>query len=196
MAAPIKLNLKIYQGSTFKQVLRWESATKVYVPITSISKSAPVVVTAPGHQIPVGWRARITGAGGMKEINQLDYQIATETTLDTVTFNQVNSLGFTTYTSGGILEYNKPVQLNNLTARMQIREKVNSPTVIHELTTQNGGIAFNDTYKTITLTIPDSATTAFSFTSGVYLLEFANSGSGEVYPFAKGSVSLEREVTR
>jgi hypothetical protein len=196
MAAPIKLNLKIYQGSTFKQVLRWESSTKVYVPITNISKSAPVVITAPNHGIPLGWRARVTGAGGMKEVNLLDYQIATETTADTITFNQVNSLGFTAYTSGGILEYNKPVQLNNLTARMQIREKVNSPTIIHELTTQNSGIVFNDTYKTITLNIPDSATTAFAFTSAVYLLEFVNTGSGEVYPFAKGSVSLEREVTR
>jgi hypothetical protein len=196
MAAPIKLNLKIYQGSTFKQVLRWESSTKVYVPITNISKSAPVVITAPGHLIPVGWRARVVNAGGMKELNALDYQIATETTSDTVTFNQVNSLGYTTYTSGGILEYNKPVQLNNLAARMQIREKVNSPTIIHELTTQNSGIVFNDAYKTITLNISDAATTAFNFTSAVYLLEFINNGSGEVYPFAKGSVSLEREVTR
>jgi hypothetical protein len=196
MAAPIKLNLKVYQGSTFKQILRWESSTKVYVPITNISKSAPVVITAPGHQIPVGWRARVTGAGGMKELNALDYQIATETTADTVTFNQVNSLGFAAYTSGGILEYNKPVQLNNLTARMQIREKVNSPTVIHELTTQNSGIVFNDAYKTITLNISDATTTAFNFTSAVYLLEFINNGTGDVYPFAKGSVSLEREVTR
>lgn len=196
MAAPIKLNLKIYQGSTFKQVLRWESSTKVYVPITNISKSAPMVVTAPNHQIPLGWRARITNAGGTKEANALDYQIATEITNDTVTFNQVNSLAFTTYTSGGILEYNKPVQLNTLTARMQIREKVTSTTIIHELTTQNSGIVFDNTYKTITLTIPDTATTAFNFTNAVYLLEFVNTGSGEVYPFAKGSVSLEREVTR
>jgi hypothetical protein len=196
MAAPIKLNLKVYQGSTFKQVLRWESSTKVYVPITNISRSAPVVITAPNHQIPLGWRARITNAGGIKEINQLDYQIATETTQDTVVFNQVNSLAYTAYTSGGILEYNKPVQLSNLTARMQIREKLNSPTVIHELTTQNSGIVFDNTLKTITLTISDSATTQFNFTSAVYLLEFVNTASGEVYPFARGSVSLEREVTR
>lgn len=196
MSAPIKLNLKIYQGSTFKQVLRWESSTKVYVPITNISKNAPMVVTAPNHGIPVGWRAKITNAGGMKEANALDYQIATEITADTITFNQVNSLAFTTYTSGGILEYNKPVQIGNLTARMQIREKVTSDTIIHELTTQNGGIVFNDTYKTITINIPDSATAQFNFTSAVYLLEFVDNITGEVYPFAKGSVSLEREVTR
>lgn len=124
MAAPIKLNLKIYQGSTFKQVLRWESATKVYVPITNISKGAPVVVTAANHAVPLGWRARVTNAGGMKEINQLDYNIVTQTTQDTVTFNQVNSLSFTAYTSGGVLEYNQPAPISGLTARMQIREKL------------------------------------------------------------------------
>lgn len=195
MAAPIKLNLKIYQGSTFKQVLRWESATKVYVPITNISKGAPVVVTAANHAVPLGWRARVTNAGGMKEINQLDYNIVTQTTQDTVTFNQVNSLSFTAYTSGGVLEYNQPAPISGLTARMQIREKLASSTILHELTTENGGIVFDNTYKTITLTIPDEITAALQFTSGVYTLEFTNI-NGETSTFARGSVTLEREVTR
>lgn len=195
MAAPIKLNLKIYQGSTFKQVLRWESATKVYVPITNITKSAPIVITAAGHGIPLGWRARVTNAGGMKEINQLDYNTVTEATTDTVVFNQVNSLGFTTYTGGGVLEYNQPVSLAGITARMQIREKLGSTTVLHELTTENGGVVFDNVLKTITLVIPDETTTTLQFTSAVYTLEFINT-AGEVRTFARGSVSLEREVTR
>ena len=29
MTSPVKLNFKVYQGSTFKEVLRWESSTKV-----------------------------------------------------------------------------------------------------------------------------------------------------------------------
>jgi hypothetical protein len=192
---PVKINYKIYQGSTFKQVLRWESATKVYVPITNITRSAPVVVTAVNHALPVGWRTRVVNAGGMKEINLLDYQIATNTTTDTVTFNQVNSLAYTAYTSGGVLEYNLPVPLTGITARMQLREKLTSSAVIHELTTQNGGIVFDNTYKTITLTIPDEITVNFNFTSGVYTLEFQTAG-GEVSTFARGSVSLEKEVTR
>jgi hypothetical protein len=195
MAAPIKLNLKLYQGSTFKQILRWESSTKVYVPITNITKSAPLVVTAASHAIPVGWRARVTNAGGMKEVNALDYQIATSTTSDTVTFNQVNSLGFTTYTSGGVLEYNQPVSLTGLVARMQIREKLGSPIVLHELTTQNGGVVFDNEYKTITITIPDNITAGFTFSSAVYTLEFEDL-NGETSTFAKGNISLEKEVTR
>lgn len=196
MAAPIKLNLKIYQGSTFRQVLRWESSTKVYVPITAIARSAPITITAPAHGIPVGWRARATNVGGMKEVNLLDYNIVTGTTPDTVTFNQVNSLAFTAYTSGGVLEYNQPAPIVNLKARMQIREKLTSETFVHELTTENGGIVFDDALKTITLIISDTITTGFTFTSAVYLLEFENTNTGETFPFSKGSVSLEREATR
>lgn len=195
MSSPIKLNLKVYQGSTFKQVLRWEASTKVYVPITNITKSAPVVITAPNHGAPLGWRARVTNVSGMKEINSTEYNTITYTTLDTVTFNQVNSLGYTTYTSGGVLEYNSPIPLNGYSARMQIREKITSDTVIHTLTTSNGGITFDDTVKTITLTIPDSVTAAFNFTTAVYSLEFINY-SQEVMTFATGSIALQKEVTR
>jgi hypothetical protein len=194
MAAPIKLNLKVYQGSTFRQVLRWESSTKVYAPITNITRSAPVTITAPVHNLPLGWRARVTNAGGMKEINQLDYQTATETTSNTVVFNQVNSLAFTAYTGGGVLEYNQPVNLGGYTARMQIREKLNSTVVVHTLTTENGGIVLDNNVKTITLTIPDEVTELFSFASAVYDLEFIL--GGEVIPFATGTLTLQREVTR
>lgn len=195
MSSPIKLNLKVYQGSTFKQVLRWEASTKVYIPITNITKSAPVVITAPNHGAPLGWRARVTNVSGMKEINSTEYNTITYTTLDTVTFNQINSLGYTAYISGGVLEYNQPISLNGYSARMQIREKITSDTVIHTLTTSNGGITFDDTVKTITLTIPDSVTASFNFTSAVYSLEFINY-SQEVMTFATGSITLQKEVTR
>lgn len=195
MTTPIKLNLKIYQGSTFKQVLRWESSTKVYVPITDILKSAPIVITAPNHNIPVGWRARVTNAGGMKEVNLLDYNIVTSTTQDTITFNQVNSLAFSSYTSGGVLEYNQPMSLMGLSARMQLREKLTSDTVLYELNTGNGGIVFDNLYKTITLTIPDNITANFVFTTAVYTMELEYP-NGDTSTFAKGSVSLEKEVTR
>lgn len=194
MTSPVKLNLKIYQGSTFRQVLRWESSTKVYVPITNISKSAPVVITAANHAAPLGWRVKVVGAGGMKEINALDYQTVTDKTTDTVTLNQVNSLGFTTYTSGGVLEYNQPVALNGYTARMQIRAKLDSDTVLHSLTTENGGILLDNANKTITMYIADETTQTFTFKAAVYDLELIS--GGEVTALASGSITLVREVTR
>lgn len=195
MASPIKLNLKVYQGSTFRKVLRWESSTRVYVPITGIQKSAPVVVTAPNHGVPVGWRARVVGAGGMKEINSSDYATVTATTTDTVVFNEINSLAYTAYTTGGVLEYNTPVNLSNYTARMQIRADVDSSEVIYTLTTENSGIVFDNTLKTITLNIPAAITAEFDFELAVYGLELVYYNQ-DVIPFAGGNISLQREVTR
>lgn len=194
--APTKINFKIYQGSTFKEVLRWESSTKVYAPITGINKSAPVVITAVGHTIPVGWRTKITNVAGMKEINSSDtYHIVTDVATNSVTINAINALGYTDYTSGGVLEYNAPIDLTGFTARMQIRAKLDDATVIHEMTTENSGIVINNTNKTIDLIIPAATTAEFTFKSAEYSLELV-SGTGEVTPFAGGVITLIKEVTR
>ena len=193
-AQPVKLNLKIIQGSTFRETFRWESSEKVYVPITNITKSAPMVVQADNHGVPPGWRAKITGATGMKEVNSEDYRVVTGITANSLTFNAVNALNYTTYIGGGVLEYNKPIDLTGVTARMQIREKITSSSVIEELTTENSKIFVDNTLKTITLLLPASTTMGYTFTTAVYSLEIVR--SGEVIPMLYGSVSLDREVTR
>jgi hypothetical protein len=192
--APSKLNLKIFQGSTFAEVLRWESSTKIYIPITGITKAAPVVITAPAHGIPVNWRTKVTNVVGMKEINSTDYYVVTAVANNSITLNDVNSLSYTAYTSGGVLEYNQPVDLAGYTARMQIREKVTSSTFIKELTTINGGIVIDNTAKTITINISATDTAALTFKSAVYSLELVTGGT--VIPFVYGSVSLDTEITR
>jgi hypothetical protein len=114
MQQPVKLNYKVYQGATFQQTYRWESETKVYVPIQSIAKAAPCIITTQQtHSLPIGWRFRIVGAGGMKEINSQgdDFYLSTQTTSTTIEINAINSLNYTTYTSGGVVEYNQPVLL-------------------------------------------------------------------------------------
>ncbi len=194
MASPTKINFKIYQGSTFQETLRWESALKVYTPITNITKTAPIVIQADNHGVPQGWRVKITGALGMKEVNTGEYVTATSVTANSITVNSVNALGYTTYTGGGVLEYNQPVDLAGFTARMQIRAKLEDTVVIKELTTENGLIAINNTTKTITLNISATDTAAFSFQTAVYSLELVN--GAVVTPFANGTMTLVREVTR
>lgn len=195
MATPVKVNFKIYQGSTFKEVIRWESNVITYKPITGITKAAPMVVTAVGHSIPLGWRAKITDVVGMKEINSSDnYLIATTTTTDTITFNEVNSSGYTAYTSGGTLYYNAPSSLSGVTARMQIRAKVNSTTTLDELTTENGKIVIDDTAKTITVLVSATDTALYTFSSAVYSLEVI---SGVIVtPLIYGNITLDKEITR
>ena len=195
---PAKINYKIYQGSTFKEVYRWESQTKQYANITAITKAAPCVITAPAHTIPQGWRVRVTGVSGMKEINMVaedSYYIATSEATNQVTLNQINSSNYTTYTSGGVLEWNYPISLVGYTAKMQIRETVDSPTVILELTHLNGGIILDTTNYTITVTMTSTQTAAFSFPTAVYSLELTDS-SANVTTFIQGNLTLIAEVTR
>jgi hypothetical protein len=198
MQQPAKINYKVYQGATFQEIYRWESETKVYIPISQISKSAPcVITTTTSSSLPVGWRFRVVGAGGMKEINTNEdtWYIATGVSGTQITINQVNSLGYTQYTSGGVVEYNDWVSLAGLTARMQIRETVESPTVIYQCGTQTGEIVLDQTYKTIQLTIPAGITEDFTFETAVYSIELVNQ-QGVVTPFLTGNMVLVKEVTR
>jgi hypothetical protein len=194
MSAPTKINFKVYQGSTFNETLRWESAFKTYVPITAILSTAPLTVTASGHTMPVGWRAKITGVVGMVELNTLDYIVSTNCDTNTVTFNSVNPVGFKPYISGGVLEYYTPHDLAAITARMQIRPKVESTTILDELTTENGKIVINDTTKTISIVIPAAETELYTFKTAVYSLELIDGTT--VIPFIYGNMTLDNEITR
>lgn len=199
MSAPAKINFKMYQGATFRQDLRWESETKTYATITNVSKTAPVQITLANatQAPPIGWRARVTHVAGMREINMSDdtYQIVTSVTGNTVEFNQVNSLGYSTYTGSGVLEYNTPVSLAGYTARMQIREKLTDSTPLLSLTTQNGGLILDNTAKTITIVISAEQSALLKFSQAVYDLEFT-AADGEVTRFAEGSFLFKQEVTR
>lgn len=191
---PTKVNFKVYQGSTFTEVLRYESSTKVYTPITAIFKAAPMVVTANSHGMVAGWRCKISNVVGMTEVNSLDYIVASSVTTNDLTFNSINSAGFKDYVSGGILEYNAPVDLTGMTARMQIREKVTSTEMLDELTTENGMIVINNSAKTIVVQIPATDTQLYTFKSAVYSLELITGTT--VIPFIYGNITLDKEVTR
>ena len=195
MQAPVKLNFKMYQGSTFKEVLRRETSTKVYVPITGITQAAPVVITAPSHGCPVGWRTKVTNVLGMTDINSSEvYHTVTGTTNDTVTINAVNAIGYKAYVSGGVLEYNEPFNLTGVTARMQLRSKITDTVSIDDYTTENGKIVINTTDKTIAILVDAVTTASYTFASVVYSMELIN--GTEVIPFITGTISLEKEITR
>ena len=88
-----------------------------------------------------------------------------------------------------------PVDLTGCTARMQVRPEVESPTVLLELTTANGGITLGGVAGTIELFVSDDASTLFTWTAGVWDLEIEFPG-GDVRRLAQGSISVSPEVTR
>lgn len=192
-------NLAIRQGSTFTRVLRWEVEPVVFKTITAITQAAPARITAASHGLATGWRAAVESVGGMVELNALhsppwasDYHTVTVVDPNTITLDGVNSSRYTAYTSGGVLRYYTPQSLGGCTARMAIKDMVGG-TVLHTLTTENGGIALDDTNHTITLTISAADTAAFTWTRGVWDLEVVD-GAEVNAPFS-GTVTVEREVT-
>ena len=196
---PAKISYKIYQGSTFQETLRWESETKQYAPISNITNAAPcVITTSTAHGVPLNWRVRVTGVSGMKDINTISedsYYLVTGKTSNTLTLNQVNSAAYAAYTSGGIVEYNTPIPITGYTAQMQIRETVESTTVLHEMTTANNGIIIDPINYTISLNISSAVTGTFTFDAAVYSCELTDN-QGNVIPFLSGGISLVKEVTR
>jgi hypothetical protein len=91
-----------------------------------------------------------------------------------------------------------PVDLTGYLARMQIRETLDSPQPLYELTTPDqdaGGITIDGPAGTIDLLISDDDTAALTWLHGVYDLEI-EAPDGDVTKLLKGEVTVEREVTR
>lgn len=88
-----------------------------------------------------------------------------------------------------------PIDLTGCRARMQVRAEIGSPTVLLELTTENGGITLGGAAGTIDLYAGATATAAFTWEGGVFDLEIVHPG-GDVTRLAQGTVSVSPEVTR
>lgn len=173
----------------------------VYRDIQFISQSAPVRITVPTDGLPDGWRVAISNCKGMPEINAVANEIIDSdyhqvTVIDTlnIDLNDINAVGFKPYQSGGVLQFNTPVDMDGFTARMQIRDKIGGK-VLFTLDTASGGIAIDNIKRTITLNL--SATTTAGITTwkkGVYELEMT-SATGEVTSLLSGSVAVIAEIT-
>jgi hypothetical protein len=90
-----------------------------------------------------------------------------------------------------------PIDLSGYTARMQIREKLKSETVILDLTTENGRITIDVGEETTTLTlyVDPETTAAITVAKGVYDLEIIDTND-DVYRLMQGAVTIIPEVTR
>jgi hypothetical protein len=197
-----KLNLVIRQGETFTRVIRWETPPYVYKQITGITQAAPCVITAVAHGLKTGWRAAVVSVRGMKELNaehspprDSEYHQVTVLGNDTVALNEVNSSDYTTYSSGGYLQFYTPVNLTGYSARMTIKDRIGG-TVLMTLTSgaPDNRIVIDTANNTITLSILPADTAALGFIKGVYDLEMV-AGTGGVTTIFSGSITVAKEVT-
>lgn len=94
-------------------------------PITLATRTNPVVITSAAHGLQNGDYVRITGVGGMTQINNRIFQVA-NSTLATFTLSGVNGSTYSNYSSGGTIQ-------KCFTATCEVR-----------VTANNHGLANND----------------------------------------------------
>ena len=88
-----------------------------------------------------------------------------------------------------------PIDLTGCAARMQVRAEIGSPTILLELTTENGGITLGGATGSVELLSAPSETATMAWDGGVWDLEIVHPG-GEVTRLAQGSLCVSPEVTR
>ena len=86
------------------------------------------------------------------------------------------------------------INITGYTARMQVRQSVNSPTVLLSATTANGKLVIDGAAGKVTITLSASDTASITWLTGVYDLELV-SGGGEVNRVLEGRLLVNRGVT-
>lgn len=193
---------KIRKGSTHKIIIRWEQDVVRYVPITGVTSAAPAVVTAVEHEMPDGWRFSVSGVkGGGSALNarsappkDRDYFKGTVLTDDTIGINAVNGKAWAAYTSGGILQFKLPVDMNEATAKLHVRESddVSAPLLL-ELTDEDGISIDADGKTEITFTAEQTA--AFEVDTACFDMEVTLQ-DGTVLAYPKTMIVFSPEITR
>lgn len=195
----LKQDLALRRGTTFTQVVRWETEPFLFATVSAMTNTAPARVTAAAHGLPNGWRAAVVGAKGLTQLNaksnppgKADFRRATVVDASTVEFNPLSAAEFGTYTGGGYLQFYTPHPLAGFIARMHVKSP--DGTLLLALTTENGGVALDDAAKTITLTFTVADTEGVSWKQGAYDLELESAG-GVVTTLMYGSIKLTAEIT-
>jgi hypothetical protein len=95
-----------------------------------------------------------------------------------------------------VKDLGEAVDLTGYTARLQIRETLDSPTPLLALNSDpGGGITIDGPAGRISWSVADDITASWTWRHGVYDLEIESSG-GQTRRLLKGEVVVDREVTR
>jgi hypothetical protein len=90
---------------------------------------------------------------------------------------------------------NTPINLTGCTAKLQVRETIDSSIVLLELSTVNLGLVITPLLGKIELYISDETTTLLNGIGGVYDLEIYFN-NGDTTRLIEGKVTFKAEVTR
>lgn len=182
-----KLNLTIRRGASSDIPIRIETDELIYRPITAMTRSAPLQITATAHGLPNGWRAAIQNAGGSSEINlpwdrlrDADLRKIAWIDADHFTFPEINSSSWRTYTSGGQVVYYQPLDLSAFSsASMDVRAAVDGSLLAHYNTT-DGTLEIDSTASAIWLRLTETETESLPADDLVFDVELTRNAGGVI----------------
>jgi len=196
------LKFTVRRGASEDIPIRVESDVLVYKPITGIAASAPISITAVAHGLKDGWRAAVMNSG-VPEIDiawddPIDDELRRITLIDvdTVEFNDVNGISFTTYVSGGQLVYREPLDLSQFVeARMNVKASVSGP-VLATYKHTTGELLIDLVTQALRLTLDTTDTAALTAGKRVFDIELIRA-DGSVLPIcsAKSALTVLPEIT-
>lgn len=191
----------IPRSSHKSRVLRWSQSSRVFIPITGITRAAPAAITTQGnHNLPKGWRIWVESVKGMAEVNRpfkpvdgfarLHY-IADVLGDDQIQLRGINSLDFRAYTSGGVITYKPPQDLAGYTAALVLYDSLVTKNELARLTTDvDGGIVLDNVEKTISITTSPEMVEAYEFSSGEFALLMTDE-DGYITQLAQGPFQVD-----
>lgn len=191
---PATVNYTITQAASFTRTVRWGSGSVIFKPVTAVSLTAPVQLTAVGHGLTAGWPFSLAGIQG-PALNGGPYQ-ATVIDPNTLAIATLDASAMKAYKTGGMLSYNAPVDLTGLTARLDFRQRLTDATPLLELTV-GAGITLDPVAQTLTFLLTPTQTSqlAAAAKSGVLAL-FVTDAGGTVTPLLSGSYSIDTEAVQ
>jgi hypothetical protein len=193
--------LSIYRGATFRHAMRLATRVLAFREVSAVALSSPIAITITAHGIIDGWPVRLRCADGLEQteddcghaIDPCAWYRAKVLDANTITL-AISGKCLTPYVSGGVVEFETPMDLTGATARMQIREDIDDAAFALELTTANSRIVIDTAAAKLTRFIAAGDTTALAIEDGVYDLELVQ--GSEITRIEQGKVKVFAEVTR
>lgn len=198
----MRKNIEAICGDTYQHVVRWANPDLlVWKAITGATKAAPCVLTVASHGLTAGWPFKIFSVVGMDQLNQSEenglgandeeFYEATVPTSGTIELNDVNSLDFDTYVSGGAICYEAARSLSGYTAKFQVKDSINGTALVS--LTESSGITIDDTAKTITVVL--SAANTLAIGEGKYPYDLEMTLSGVKTTILRGFITILPQVS-
>lgn len=181
-----EFELTITRGKTLELAFLYADEQLVYRPITAMPSKAPVRLSVAGHGIPDGWQVRIESVTTPVELNTAaDESVAASLVdVDTIELNALNGSAWRALGVGGVVIFNKPVDLTGWSARAAVRDRVGGTLQFtwdsNALNTPDALITVDLAAHAFVLHMSADQAAALTWSKGVWELE-AIDPTGRVY---------------